>query len=180
VLKLSPAELRDLAMTCRVYLVLTAYVRHDRVLLRALRAIESLGGRVIHIDEESRRIVGVIPARSMEEVAGFISEYASGYTINVKASCQLESLACVEERLKALGRRVRGGPHTLYVTVNGRVVEVNFRGGGRVDVKIGSRGSLTTPIPPSVFNLTLDDAIAALGDLRAALEALGLEVCRGG
>jgi len=167
-------------MTCSVYLVLTAYVRHDRVLLRALRAIESLGGRVIHVDEESRRVVGVIPARSMEGVAGFISEYASGYTINVKASCQPESLAGVEERLKALGRRVRGGPHTFYVTVNGRVVEVNFRGGGRVDVKIGSRSSLTTPIPPSVFNLTLDDVRAALEDLRVALEALGLEVPRGG
>jgi len=160
-------------MGCDVYLVVSLYVRGDRVLLRAVRGFESLGGRVVFVDEDSRRVVANVRATRVDDVERLISYFASGYTVNVKASCSAESLSLVEGRVRGL-RYVRVVANTYYASVNGRIVEVNFRGGGRVDVKIGVRSSLVAPVPPSVFNMDLRAAREALGELPVILDQLGL------
>lgn len=143
-------------------------------MVRALRIAESLGGRVIYVDEDSRRVVFVAPARSIDGVSGLIAEYANGYTVNVKASCETDSLGAVEERVKGFKHRVRVESDMYYLSFNDRIVEVHFRGGRRVDVKIGGRSSLVKPIPPSVFNLSIEDAREALRVLGEILGVLGL------
>mgnify|MGYP001770631292 CR=1 FL=1 len=163
-------------MACSVYLVVTLYVRGDRVLLRALRLLESLGGRIIGVDEVNRRVVCVTPSKSIDGLSSLLSDYASGYVVNVKASCNVESLSELEGRIKGFKSRVRGGSNVYYLAFNGRVVEVNFRGGGRVDFKIGVRSSLVKPVPPSVFNMTVEEARSAVSDLESLLSQLGLEV----
>ncbi len=161
---------------CNIYLIVSLYVREDKVLLRAVRGFEGLGGRVVFIDEVLRRVIVNIKASAIDGVDRILSEYASSYSINVKASCLVESLSVIEDRIKGL-RWVRVGANVYYVSIGGRVVEVQFRGGRRVDVKIGLRSSLVTPIPPSVFNLDLTGAREALTELPGVLELLGL---RGG
>lgn len=160
-------------MACTAYLVITLYVRPDRVLLRAVRSFESLGGRIVFVDEELRKVIANVRANLIDGVERIVLEYASSHTVNVKASCSAGSLSLVEERIKGL-RGVRVGANTYYVSVGGRVVEVNFRGGGRVDVKVGVRSSLITPVPPAVFNMDLRGVRGVLEELPVVLELLGL------
>jgi hypothetical protein len=163
-----------LALACRVYLIISLYVRLDKVLLKVVRNFESLGGRVVFVDEELRRLIVNVKASLIDAVEHIILESASGYSANVKVACLVNSLSVIEDMVRGL-RGVRAGANTYYVSVNGRVVEVSFRGGGRVDVKVGVRSSLVTPVPPAVFNIDLRGVREVLAELPGILGALGLE-----
>lgn len=166
------AGLEGLVEGCGSYLVFTGVVRQDRVLIRFVRAVEGLGGRVLHVDEEARSVRANVPAGRIGLLSELAEAYLAGHSVEVKASCRSGDPGRLIESLKGAGCRILAGPggrYTAYgLTPSGRIVEVEVdRASGRVKLKIGRRltGKPRSAPPPGLFLLTLEEAREALGEL---------------
>ena len=166
------AGLEGLVEGCGFYLVFTGIVRQDRVFIRFIRAIEGLGGRLLHVDEEARSVRANVPAGKLGLLVELAEVYLVGHSVEVKASCRSSDPVGLLESLKKAGHKILGSPkgrYTAYgLTPSGRIVEIEVdQEKGRVKLKIGRKllGKPRSAPPPGLFVLTLDEAGDALREL---------------
>jgi len=165
---------------CSVYAVASFYVRPDRLLVRAVRLVESAGGRVLDVDEERRVVRANLPVRAVERLSRELEELLSGSGVEVKVTCRYR--ASLGETARMLRRRgflveLAGGRLLAYGVAGGRYVEVEVLE-GRVRVKVGRRAAaggrrLTSRPPPAAFVMSLGEAVEAS---REALAVAGAAV----
>ncbi|MCE4611739.1 MAG: hypothetical protein F7B17_07210 [Desulfurococcales archaeon] len=177
---LSPNDLH--AEGCSVYAVAAFYVRPDRLISRLLKAVESVGGVILDVDEENRVVRCTVSAGGLRRLSKEAGDLLSTAGVEVKVTCRWRGE--FREKLKDLARRgflvERGeGRAICYGVVEGRYVEVEFEGGERVKIKVGRRTPvkskrLTHKPPPSAYIMNLDESLEAVGEaLRVAGAVLG-------
>lgn len=83
--ELSPSE-------PKLNIIVRTSIRHDKVLPRALRLVKSIGGNIIDLDEELRRVVFKLPFDKIVDLKEVFSTYAVSYSIEVSSVIKLASL----------------------------------------------------------------------------------------
>ncbi len=178
---LSPDDRRLLG--CSVYAVAALYVRPDRLITRAMRLVESLGGVVLDVDEENRVVRANLSGQALRELSQAAKDLLAASGIEVKVTCRLNmSLADSAKHLLSRGFKLEKSDERVvgYGVVEGRYVEVEVTADGKAKLKIGRRTPfakskrVTSKLPPGLFLMSLDEAVEAVGEaLRVAGAVFG-------
>ena len=160
-------------MPCSFYVVVTGYVRPDRLFVKAVNELGGLG-LIASINEELRRIVVDVPLRKLSAVKDIAVRYFSGASAYVKASCRIKSKEKLLELLKTMGFRIVKHDERVmaYGVVSGRIVEVEVLK-ELARIKVGRRTIariVSLPVPASMFQEGLESILNSVDEVKNVVE----------